>query len=87
MAGPSNEPLKHPDPSATLISREEEKLLAQAIEKMPPRDQPYVELCFRQGLSPQDIAGILKMSVNAAYTQKSRILNKLREILEKPGSL
>ena len=75
------------DPSAVFVEREEEEAVSRAIEGLPSRDQLFVELCFRRNLPPQDVAGILKMSVNAVYTQKSRILDKIREALRKGGSL
>jgi RNA polymerase sigma factor (sigma-70 family) len=77
----------YPDIAETLVSREQEVSFQEAIQLLPPRDRAILQLCFRENLPPQDIAGILKMSVNAVYTQKSRILDKLRGILEKTSSL
>ena len=76
-----------PDLAESLVSREQEASLHQAIELLPARDRLILQLSFRENLPPQDIAGILKMSVNAVYTQKSRILDKLRDILQKNSSL
>lgn len=64
---------------------EDEKLLLQAIETLPPRDRLLLDLCFRQDLAPAEIAVILKTSVNAIYAQKSRVLDKLREIIRRSG--
>ena len=68
-----------------LISEEEERRLSQAIQALPPRDRILIELCFHRNLSPQDIAGLLKISVNAVYTQKSRVLDKMRQKLRLNG--
>ena len=76
-----------PDLVETLANREQEASLQNAIELLPPRDRLILQLSFRENLPPQDIAGILKMSVNAIYTQKSRILDKLRDILEETGAM
>lgn len=57
------------------------------IDQLAPRYRLLIELPFRQGLQPHDIAGILQMSVGVVCTQKSRVLDKLREYLEKSGSL
>jgi RNA polymerase sigma-70 factor (ECF subfamily) len=61
------------------------QLLTQAIAKLQPRERILVDLVFRRNLPPQDVASILHISVGAVYTQKSRILAKLREMLEKSG--
>jgi RNA polymerase sigma-70 factor (ECF subfamily) len=61
--------------------------LAGAIDQLQPRERIIVDFFFRQNLSAQDVAAILRLSVGAVYTQKSRILAKLRETVEKPGSL
>lgn len=76
-----------PDPPGSLIDDEEERLLSQAVQALPPRDRLFVDLHFRQALPPEEIAAILKVSVSAVYTQKSRILDKLRETLKKNGLL
>ena len=76
-----------PDPSDPLISEEQEKLLTQTLQSFSPRDRILIDLSFRQGLPPEDVAAILKTSVGAVYTQKSRVLERLREALRKPGAL
>ena len=75
------------DAVSSLIAREEEQSLANAIAALPARDQLIVELVYRQALSPEEVAALLKVFVGAVYTQKSRVLDKLREILGKTLSL
>ena len=77
----------NPDPGGALISAEQERLLAGAIQTLPPRDRILIDLSYRQGLPPEEVASILKTSVGAFYTQKSRILDKIREIVRASGSL
>lgn len=76
-----------PNPVDSLLGREEERLLLRALDMLSPKDRIFVDLCFCQSLQPEEIASILQLSVGAVYTQKSRILAKLREALEKTGSL
>lgn len=76
-----------PDPPAALINREEEKLLSEAVQTLSPRERLFIELSYRRGLPPEGIAAILKVSVSAVYTQKSRIIAKLREILRNTAAL
>ncbi|MBI4526701.1 MAG: sigma-70 family RNA polymerase sigma factor [Deltaproteobacteria bacterium] len=42
-----------------------------------------MELCYRKALPPEEIAAIFKVSTSAVYTQKSRLLDKLREAVRK----
>jgi RNA polymerase sigma factor (sigma-70 family) len=56
-------------------------------EGLPARERILIKLFFYRNLSASDVASMLHLSVGAVYTQKSRILAKLRETLEKAGSL
>jgi RNA polymerase sigma factor (sigma-70 family) len=71
------------DASDSMIDREKEMSLSQALDGLSPRDRLIIQLSFRQALPPEEIAAILKMSIGAVYTQKSRVLDKLREVLTK----
>jgi len=64
-----------------------EKSLTEALQVLSPRERILVDLCYRQGLATEKIAAILRTSPNAVYTQKSRVLDKLRESFRKTGSL
>ena len=77
----------HADPSTALLNQEQNKLLAQALETLRPRDRLFVELCFYQYLPPEEIAKILRVSKSGVYTQKHRVLKKLREVLGRSGVL
>jgi len=77
----------HPDPPTSLIDQEQKKLVSQSLETLPPRDRLFIQLYFYQSLAPEEIANILRVSTNAIYTQKSRILGKLRETLRDSGAL
>ena len=66
---------------------EQSQLLAKAVEDLPPHEKILVDLFFREGLSAKDVASILRLSIGAVYTQKSRIVAKLRERLRKADAL
>ena len=78
---PDSLPSAQPDPSDSLADNEQSARLSQALEGLPTRDRLFLEFYYRKGLPPEEIAAILKVSVSAVYTQKSRLLAKLREIL------
>jgi RNA polymerase sigma factor (sigma-70 family) len=75
------------DLSSVRAEGERERLLLQTLQTLLPRDRLLVDLFFRQSLPTEEIASILRTSVGAVYTQKSRLLDKLREKLEKIVSL
>ena len=76
-----------PDTAEPLLNEEQERLLNQAIQTLSPRDRILLDLCYRQALASEEIAQLLKTSVNAVYAQKSRLLEKIREVLRKSGAL
>lgn len=87
VAVPESLPSNQSDPPTSLSGREERKWLSQALQSLPPRDRLFLDLYYRKELPPEEVGAILKVSVNAVYTQKSRILDKLWETLKKNGLL
>lgn len=75
-----------PDPAEPLINKEQERLLNKTLQTLSPRDRILLDLCYRQELPAEEIAAILKTSVSAVYTQKSRILEKMRGTMRKSGT-
>ncbi len=82
-----NSPYDLHDPTGSLIDQEKNKLVSQVLETLPPRDRLFIQLYFQRSLPPKEIASVLRVSVSAVYTQKSRLLDKLREALNKAGVL
>ena len=76
-----------PDPAEPLINEEQERLLIQAIQSLSARDRILLDLCYRQALGSEQIAFLLNTSVNAVYAQKSRVLERIREVLRRSGAL
>jgi RNA polymerase sigma-70 factor, ECF subfamily len=75
------------DLAEPLLNEEQERLMNQAIQTLTPRDRILLDLCYRQALGSEQIAVLLKTSVNAVYAQKSRLLEKIREMLRRSGDL
>ena len=76
-----------PDAPDALSAREDERALAGVLATLSPRERLFIELHYRRGLAAEKVAAALKISPGAVYTQKSRILDKLRETLAKTTSL
>jgi RNA polymerase sigma-70 factor, ECF subfamily len=71
------------DLSDVISDNQLSESLNRALETLRSREKILIDLLFRQNLSAQDAASILRISVGAVYTQKNRVLAKLRETLEK----
>ncbi len=66
------------------LSDEEEIIIIQkAIEKLSNEDRLLLEMLFYQELSFEEIAKITNKSIDALYMQKKRLVEKLKEIVEK----
>jgi RNA polymerase sigma factor (sigma-70 family) len=84
---PLQESFEQPDVPTLVIEREDEEAIARAVGHLAPRERLIIDLCFVRAVPPEEIAAIFRISVSAVYTQKSRILAKLRKILEKAPAL
>jgi len=82
-----NVPGDEPETLDSAIEEEQAQALFRVLETLPAKDRILIDLYYRQNLSPEEIAKILRVSVSAVYTQNSRLKAKLREILRKSGSL
>jgi len=70
------------DVSDAVSERLWSESLARVLDTLAPRERIMIDVFFRQNLPAQDVASILHLSIGAVYTQKSRILDKLRKTLE-----
>ena len=61
---------------------EKRKLLEKAICDLPERQKVALTLCFYEGLSNQEAADIMGVSLGSARTHYERGKRRLRELLE-----
>lgn len=80
-----------PDPQPSVIEQikesEKAELLRELIEGLSPNDKLFLKYCFEDELQPEEIAGIMNLSVSAIYSKKSRIIDKLQKIAKKKNLL
>ncbi len=62
----------------SLGALEERRLVQDAIEKLPSRDRLVLQLHYYHELSLPEVASLIRTSVGAAYTIKSRAIERLR---------
>jgi len=65
-----------------LIEAEVLEEVQQAVEQLPPGYRKVIYLSYFEGLSNQETADYLQVSINTVKTQKVRSLRILREILK-----
>ena len=70
-----------PDPLGMLIASESEQILGKAIAELPPKHRAPFVLRHIEGLSGDEIARILKISVPALKSRLHRTRQVLREAL------
>ncbi len=70
-------------PSHLLESNELERLLAQAIEKMPPVERTVLSLYYQEELTLREIAEVMRLHLSRISQLKSQAILRLRTFLEK----
>ena len=61
-----------PDPPNTLVDREEERQIAEALDRLSPRDRLFVDLHFYRGLPAEDVAAITGLSIETLAQWRSQ---------------
>lgn len=70
-----------PTPLEVTLKRERWTLVERALERCSDRDQQFVQMFYVQGLSPEEIAEQLCVSIKTVYSKKHKICRKLeREV-------
>lgn len=71
-----------PDPSEATLEHERSRLVARALEALTDRERAFVELYYIEGLSPEQIADRMGISVKTVYTKKHKLQGRLESLLE-----
>lgn len=70
------------------LEGEKLKALREAIQNLPPRQREIIFLRFYEGLSYDQIATIMDITVNSTYKMMTKALGQLRQSVQMPiGSL
>jgi RNA polymerase sigma-70 factor (ECF subfamily) len=70
-----------------LDQSETSRALKEAIEALPSSDRLFMELFYEKELPPEEIAGIMNVSVNTIYSKKNRVREKINKILIEKGAI
>jgi RNA polymerase sigma-70 factor, ECF subfamily len=74
-------PAELPDPFECAAQEEQARLAANALAAFSDRDRAFAELCFGEGMAPDEIARRLKISVKTVYSKKHKIKTRLETIV------
>lgn len=70
-----------PDPSEATLLRERAMLVARALSGLSAKDREFVELYYAQGLTPDEVAERMNISVKTVYTKKHKLQGRLESLL------
>lgn len=70
-------------PSHLLESRELERLLAEALERIPPVERMVLSLYYQEELTLREIAEVMNLHLSRISQLKSQAIMRLRAYLEK----
>jgi RNA polymerase sigma factor (sigma-70 family) len=63
------------------LSKEQQLKLAKAVEGLPIRQREVLHLLFDQGMSYEEVAGIMEINIRSAYTLAWKGINSLKKTL------
>ncbi|MCK4486074.1 MAG: sigma-70 family RNA polymerase sigma factor [Desulfobacterales bacterium] len=63
---------------ANMEKPEQERLLQDGMQRLPPRDRLFMKLHYSQELSVAEVAEAMQVSVGTAYTLKHRAIQRLK---------
>lgn len=72
-------------PDEIFEQREEDRRLREAIASLPENDRYFIELYYGRGLSPEQTARTLGLSIKTVYSRVNRLKAKIVEGIEKLG--
>ncbi len=74
-----------PDPSEATLLRERAALAGAVLDSFSDKDREFVRLYYGEGLSPEDVARQMRISVKTVYSKKHKIQRRLESLLGEPS--
>jgi len=71
-----------PSPHDELVQKERWNLVNEALRSFSRKDQTFVQLYYVQGLSPEEVAERMRVSVKTVYSKKHKIRIRLERVLK-----
>ena len=73
-----------PDPSEQTLVRERARIAAKVLASFSDKDREFARLYYGEGLSPEDVARRMRISIKTVYSKKHKIQRRLETLLAEP---
>lgn len=73
----ANRPAAGPSALDDLLEKERWRLLNSLLSAFSDKDRRFVELYYGSGLSAEDVAAVMGISVKTVYSKKNKVRNRL----------
>jgi RNA polymerase sigma-70 factor (ECF subfamily) len=80
LDGAQDRPAAEPSALDTLLDKERWTYLNALMGDFSDRDKRFVELYYGQGMLPEEVAAVMKISVKTVYSKKNKLRNKLEAL-------
>jgi RNA polymerase sigma factor (sigma-70 family) len=71
-----------PEPWTLLDRKQQAEAVRRAMDSLLPRDRLFLKLHCMEGLALREVAGIMNVTENNAYSMKHRAINRLKAAVE-----
>ena len=72
---------EHPDPCEIALMRERARIVSNLLRDFSAKDRAFIALYFGEGLSPEQVADRLSISVKTVYSKRHKIQRRLEALL------
>lgn len=72
----------HPNAEASMDARQENKVVAQAVQKLPEKQRLALALCYQQEMTNREAADVMKVHIKAFEAHLGRARRALKQELK-----
>ena len=73
-----------PDPSEETLVRERAQIASEVLASFSDKDREFARLYYGEGLTPEDVARRMRISIKTVYSKKHKIQRRLESLLGQP---
>jgi RNA polymerase sigma-70 factor (ECF subfamily) len=73
-----------PDPAEQTLVRERAQIATEVLASFSDKDREFARLYYGEGLTPEDVARRMRISIKTVYSKKHKIQRRLETLLAEP---